>query len=267
MRVRTFLLCACLCLSSTGAVEGGFTYISQNRSVSASNTSGSAMDIVAPDLGSFQANAGVSREHFMPLEWKPSPGYWYRPFTACGGQDSMLGRYGISASGAASTGSPNCWYTYECFAQSSSSYFEVIFETTLPQRFALTGYFYSDGDYGGESMGDTNAWATLSGASGEILAMNVNGHNGWIHGYMPDEFYFDKVILLEPGCYTLRAGASAWWDYGGPDEMQGPRIWEGGDGDAYFDLQFTPIVPVPAAILLGTIGAGPLGWLRRRRSL
>jgi len=94
----------------------------------------------------------------------------------------------------------------------------------------------------------------LPGATATMEVFDVFG-NPLATVSAPDSTTGLTLSLALPGIHSIRLTQSSASSY---------------DGTIGFDnLQFDPVEPVPApgAILLGTIGAGLVGWLRRRRTL
>lgn len=242
------------CLNALGVAGGAVTYVSQDRSVSASNDKGSSASSHAADFDPFNAGVGVSWERSVPPEWQPDPFSGGDVYSAGAGQMSTLTMHEIAAAGSATDFGP--FAAYEGYSQSSASHFEVVFDTTLPQQFILTGSLFAWGDYGGTNYGDYSAWVTLSGQYGQVFTATMEGTEGYV-GHAPVSF--DESLFLEPGQYTLSAGASAAGWYG----LSGSWPGFGGSGSAEYQLRFAP-VPAPGALLLGGIGITCIGWLRKR---
>jgi hypothetical protein len=57
--------------------------------------------------------------------------------------------------------------------------------------------------------------------------------------------------------------ASGFWMNGNPNSDAGRDL----AFHTYIDTESEPVVPAPSALLLGSLGTGLIGWLRRRRSL
>ncbi len=255
-----------LCLNALGVAKGAVTYVSQNRFVSASNTRGSSASSHAAGLSPFSAAASVSWESPAPpelaehQEWARQAWELCHVYVTGASQTSTLTTRGMALEGMAYEDGP--FINFENLIQSSSSYFEVSFATTHPQRFALTGVLDAWGDYGGTTDGDKQSWVRLSDQHGEIFTAGADGVDVW-NGSRSQPISLDKAIFLDPGRYTLSAGAVAEGRYWGDDPYTG-GVGEG--GSANYRIRLAP-VPAPGAILLGGIGIASIGWVRWRRVL
>lgn len=129
-----------------------------------------------------------------------------------------------------------------------------------------------------------NAWAEAASiTSGNkfdfdgayLTAAWRNGLNITVAGYENDSLLYSTTVVVDTTGPT-------WFDaddkYNGIDRLEfdsfgGTDVFLNSSGEhfAMDDFEFTrsaPIVnPSPGALLLGSIGAGLVGWLRRRRAL
>ena len=249
MRIRTFLLCACLCLSSTGAAEGGFTYISQKRSVSAENNKGSSATSVATSFDPFVASVRV--------EWNsPIPDYWGDSLYGVTAEQNSNLTTSIRARGYAYDQAPFDHYD-DYFYQASSSLIEVVFELDMPHFVDLTGWLYADADTGGSNMAFYDAWVSLANTSEELFAVRLYPFcPSWGDPWpcMADE-ELDEHILLDRGRYTLSVGVAGNAVYGYYEDYAG-YVYPGcgGCGGGSYDIVLTATpIPAPGAILLGTM--------------
>ncbi|MBP7053271.1 MAG: PEP-CTERM sorting domain-containing protein [Phycisphaerae bacterium] len=97
--------------------------------------------------------------------------------------------------------------------------------------------------------------------AGDELALRVDEVVvPWTTSYDDAEGYFHAEcsnLALSAGTHTITLDVTA---------ICGPRILMG-SGSAYFSAVNGQAVPAPAALMLGTLGAGIVGCLRRRRTL
>ncbi len=153
------------------------------------------------------------------------------------------------------------FYHYQSYQHSASSLFDVSFETTLAQQFIFTGELHAWGDYGGTDYTDSTVLVTLSGSGGTLFSIDVASWEDWPLG---DDAQFDQSFFLAPDQYTLSITAQLNGLYG-PYSADTPGV--GGSGQANYSVSLTPTIPVPGALLLGVLGTGLVGWIRRRGTL
>lgn len=255
MRTPLLVLCMCLCLGAASAAEGSLSYISQARSVSASDDKGASSSFAAVDFDPFAAVASASWDSGVPDDSATI-------YNALGQQASTLGAQGIAASGSVSGTGP--FYHYRAYQHSASSLFDVLFETTVGRHFTLSGALSAGGDYGGTEYTNSSIVMTLSGSAGTIFTADVASWEGWTAPLFYDYVEFDEPLFLEAGQYTLAVTAQLDGLYG-PYNAEWPGV--GGSGVANYTVSLAPVIPVPGGVLLGAIGASLVGWMRRRRTL
>ncbi|HNS19909.1 MAG TPA: hypothetical protein PKH24_05390 [Sedimentisphaerales bacterium] len=131
------------------------------------------------------------------------------------------------------------------FVDSSGS--PYVYDLAAPAYFRITDQYVVGDTYYVYDFG-TLILTTTASYVGDPTGFSGDGEDGWV-----SSLYSGGEVLLVSGAHSLT--------------VQGDGA---GGVPAGFYTQLTsavPSVPVPGAVLLGTLGTGLVGWLRRRRSL
>ena len=199
-------------------IVGYWRFVSLSRSVSAGNSKGSNDSHSSSSYEPYAATATVS----------------WGSYSASGSHNSTISPDKIVLTGSSTDYGP--FYHEASYDQNSSSNFQLVFQLDNPSEFALTGSFNAYGDYGGTCSGAYAASVSLSDESG--VEIYSNGKSGW-DGYMSwDPVEINATFVLNPGVYTLSAGASAkgWYN---DDGIYGPGV--GGSGSAEYNIKLEAI--------------------------
>ena len=147
--------------------------------------------------------------------------------------------------------------------------------------YCVPGSGFDTGTVSGDNVA-FNAWAEAASITSSnifdfdgayLTAAWRNGLNITVAGYENDSLLYSTTVVVD-------TTGPAWFDfnYVGIDRLEfdsfggeDVSIYRSGEHFAMDDFTSTPSTPIsnpsPGAILLGSIGVGLVGWLRRRRAL
>ena len=150
----------------------------------------------------------------------------------------------------------------------------TVIELTLPEfssPYHDTGTYYDDylvGTYNFSVYGPSIVSATISGQWGNSLSGTTAHNEMWLdgvkladtHDYSPDPYYntVPWSYVFAPAEYPVLADGIAELHTIQTSEYH-VRL-----GETTLRIE---TIPAPGAVLIGSIGVGLVGWLRRRRTL
>lgn len=111
----------------------------------------------------------------------------------------------------------------------------------------------------GDNPGNDYAWQH-TGPVNEQLRANTLGSTGWI-----DNHTYDFKLVYIPGRVQLFIDGTLELDYMGSFTDGSIGLYQLSQRDIQFSNLSMSVIPAPGAVLLGSLGVGLVGWLRRRR--
>jgi hypothetical protein len=117
------------------------------------------------------------------------------------------------------------------------------------------------GSVAGANPGNDYAWQHTGPITEQSRALTY-GSTGWA-----DEHTYDFRLVYMPGRVQLFIDGSIQLDYTGAFSDGSLGLYQFSQREVEFSNLSMSVIPAPGAILLGSIGAGLVGWVRRRRTI